>query len=169
MTALPRTLVDCARLLDHWTALGMLDSASADPATWAAIHTTATLLSNGRAGVRALAVATAPDGAQRLRSTLERMAREALAAHDIPAGEWNIVVYDRDGRIREVDVCFREAKVIVEFDGLRYHEGADRVARDRRADRRLQLAGWRVLRFTWQDVVRDPAAMARQVMRALRL
>lgn len=168
-TALPRTLVDCSRLLDHWTALEMLDSTNADAATWSSIHTVATMLSNGRAGVRALAVATAPDGAQRLRSTLERLAREALDAHGVPDGEWNVVVHDSDGRVREVDLCFREARVIVELDGLRFHNRAERAERDRRSDRRLLLAGWRVLRFTWTDVVRDPASMARQVMRALRL
>jgi hypothetical protein len=169
VTAVPRTLADCARLLDHWRALEMLDSVHADATMWAAIHTAATLLSNGRAGVRALAAATAPDGAQRLRSTLERLAREALGAYDVPAGEWNVVVRDGDGRVREVDLCFHEAKLIVEIDGLRYHDRADRAARDRRSDRRLQLAGWRVLRFTWRDVVHDPAGMARQVMRALQL
>lgn len=168
VTALPRTLVDCSRLLDHWSALEMLDSASVSAAMWSDIHATATLMSNGRAGVRAIAIATSPEGAQRLRSTLERRALDALTAHGVPGGVWNVVISDRDGRIREVDLCFREQRLIIEFDGLAHHQRTDRAVRDRRSDRRLQLAGWRVLRFSWTDVVHNPARTAREVIQALR-
>ena len=167
VTTLPRTLVDCATETDRWAALRMLDSASASASIWNAIHTTAELLSNGRAGVRAIADVTAPDGASRFRSVLERRAADALEAYGVPTGEWNVVIEDARGRVREVDLCFRAARLIVEFDRLRYHSRIDARQRDRATDRRLTLAGWRVIRFTWQDVVHRPEAMAREISMAL--
>ncbi len=166
-TTVPRTVVDCASLLDRWTAMQLLDSCNASGTLWRAIHLTAIELSNGRAGVRAIADATAPDGPARMRSALERHAAEALHSRGVPSGEWNVVVHDARGRVREVDLCYRAHKLIIEFDGLRFHNRRATFRRDRATDRRLQLGGWRILRFTWQDVVYRPAAMAHEIMRAL--
>lgn len=166
-TTLPRTLVDCAPELDAWSALQMLDSCSASDAVWREIHRTAEQLSNGRAGVRAIASVTAPDGAQRFRSTLERRAADTLAAHGLPPGEWNVTVSDGDGPIREVDLLYRDQGLVVELDGLRFHMRRAQARRDRSTDRRLLLLGIRVLRFSPEDVIRRPAAMARDVKDAL--
>jgi very-short-patch-repair endonuclease len=167
VTSVGRTLVDCATHLDHWHALRMLDSVSASAAVWRTIHTTAQELSNGRAGVRAIADVTAPDGARRFRSVLERRAAGALRQHGMPEGEWNVVMHDAQGRIREADLRFRSAKLVVEFDGLHFHQRPNQAQRDRAADRRLALAGWRVLRFTWQDVVFRTSTLVREISAAL--
>lgn len=166
-TSLSRTIVDCASLLDRWSALRMLDSASASAMAWRNIHTTAERLTNGRSGVRAIIVATAPDGADRFRSLLERLMLEALLQAGMPIGEWNVPLSDPAGRIREVDLCYRDARLVVELDGLRFHRSRLAQQRDRASDRRLQLAGWRVLRFTWDEVVHRPARVADEIGRAL--
>ncbi len=167
MTSVARTIVDCAAELDGWSALRLLDSCNASPSVWRAIRSTADALSNGRAGVRAIAEATHPEGAGRLRSVLERHAADALRTSGVPLGDWNVVISDGRGRIREVDLCFREHRVVVEFDGLRYHELQARSERDRATDRRLQLAGWTVLRFTWRDVTTRADVMTRDIAKAL--
>lgn len=166
-TSLPRTIVDCASALDHWSALRLLDSASPSATMWRRIHTVCDRLSNGRPGVRAIADATAPDGADRIRSMLERMGRAALTTRGVPEGESNVAIHDRSGRIREVDLCYHRQRVIVEFDGMRFHGAGSAAQHDRATDRRLQIAGWRVLRFTWQDVANRPAEMAIDVLKAL--
>jgi hypothetical protein len=166
-TSLARTIVDCAASLDRWSALHMLDSCSASPTVWRTIHLTAEELSNGRAGVRAIADATAPDGADRMRSMLERITRETLRARGVPDGEWNVTIFDARGPIREVDLCYRVARVIVELDGLRFHRGPSALQRDRATDRRLQIERWRILRFTWNDVVHRPTPMVDEIMLAL--
>jgi hypothetical protein len=168
-TSLPRTIVDCARHLDHWFALRMLDSSNASAATWREIHLTCNELSNGRAGVRAVATATSPDGPDRLRSVLERLARQVLLTHEVPEGDWNRPVKDAHGRVREVDLCYPQARLIVEFDGLRFHMRRHVARKDRATDRRLQLAGWTVLRFTWEDIVFRPEAVANEIKQALTL
>lgn len=169
VTAIPRTIVDCAERLDAWSALHVLDSSSASPGMWRKIHATAARMSNGRAGVRAIATATAPGGADRLRSTFERRARDALQAHGVPQGKWNTTISDARGVIREVDLCYPEARLAIEIDGLRFHSHRDAARRDRQTDRRLALAGWTVLRFTWQDVVYRPAILATEICAALDL
>jgi very-short-patch-repair endonuclease len=165
-TSVPRTITDCSTELDAWSALAMLDSCSASPSLWRAIHATADALSNGRPGVRAIATATHPDGAQRLRSSLERRAAAALRARGLPPGEWNVTLYDAQGPIREVDLLYRESNLVVEIDGLRYHTQRDRARMDRATDRRLHLIGISVLRFVWRDVVHNPSGMATEVERA---
>lgn len=166
-TSLDRTIVDCVSRLNHWSAVRVLDSASPSAATWRRINDTAEDLSNGRAGVRAIALLTAPDGADRMRSILERLARDALRLRGVPDGEWNVPLADTGGQIREVDLYFRAAKLVVEFDGLRFHRRPGALQRDRAGDRRLQLAGLRVLRYTWKDVAYRASAMANEVSIAL--
>lgn len=63
-----------------------------------------------------------------------------------------------------VDFCFRSARLVVEVDGARWHQD---VQRDRRRDNALARLGWRVLRFTWADVVHDSARVVREIRAAL--
>lgn len=65
------------------------------------------------------------------------------------------------------NLCFRTAcQLIVEFDGLRHHR-AGQARRDGATGRRLALAGWRVLRFTWQGVVHRSNTVADEILTAL--
>ncbi|MGH2752528.1 MAG: hypothetical protein ACRDK3_16905 [Actinomycetota bacterium] len=43
----------------------------------------------------------------------------------------------------------------MEVDGRRWHSGRRPETRDRRRDHALVLDGKRVLRFTWEDVVKQ--------------
>jgi predicted transcriptional regulator of viral defense system len=163
VTSLARTIADCAQKLSIWEALRVLDSSGASPRMWQEINRTAERLSNGRPGVRAIADATAPDGAQRMRSALERRAREVLRLHGVPDGDWNVVISDERGPIREVDLCYAAARLVIEVDGLAFHRGPAAAQRDRAGDRRLVLAGWRVIRFTWRDLMEHPDAFGKQI------
>jgi very-short-patch-repair endonuclease len=53
-------------------------------------------------------------------------------------------------------VTFEPIKIVVECDGHAFHEKTkEQAARDKRRDRDLQIAGWRVLRFTGSEIWRD--------------
>jgi len=67
-----------------------------------------------------------------------------------------------------VDMAYPEHRLIVEADGKRWHARERDFISDRRRDNLAQLAGWRVLRFTWQDVTEDPASVVRVLRTALR-
>jgi len=83
-------------------------------------------------------------------------------------GGWtaNAPVFDVDGLIGIADVLFVEARVIVEIDGRAYHSDDIAFQRDRTRQNRLIGAGYRVLRFTWDDVVARPEEIVAQVRRA---
>lgn len=68
----------------------------------------------------------------------------------------------------ELDFLWVEHRLIVETDGFRYHGSRAAFEADRAKDARLQALGYRVLRFTYRQVVETPAeviARIREVMR----
>lgn len=98
-------------------------------------------------------------------SVLESALRVEMIEAGISGFVSQRVVRDVRGRyILRVDFCFETAQLIVEADGARWHPDP---ARDRRLDNRLVAAGWRVLRFTWSEVLHDPAAVLELIRSAL--
>ena len=65
----------------------------------------------------------------------------------------------------EVDAAWRDARLIVELDGYATHGTRAAFERDRKRDRRLTAAGWRVIRLTWWQLATGEA-LARE-LRAL--
>ena len=65
------------------------------------------------------------------------------------------------------DFAWPEQRVVVETDGWQAHSGPHAFQADRTAANRLQLQGWTVLRFTWDDLARRPRDVAAAVRRAL--
>lgn len=60
------------------------------------------------------------------------------------------------GRRFRLDVAFPEHRLDVEVDGWAYHRSKEARDRDIERDNLLTQAGWRVLRFSWEDVVDRP-------------
>lgn len=100
-------------------------------------------------------------------SDAERRVHQALRCAGIDGWEANVRVADADGLIGIVDLLFREARVVVEIDGRRAHDTEDRFVEDRRRQNRLVNAGYRVLRFTWPDIIDRPAALVTEIRAAL--
>jgi very-short-patch-repair endonuclease len=48
----------------------------------------------------------------------------------------------------------------VEADGRQYHDTDSAFQLDRKREQRLQLAGWRVSRCTWEQVKNEPRRLA---------
>ncbi len=115
----------------------------------------------GSARLRAALDRHLPELAQ-TRSALER-GFVALCEHaSIPMPEINAI---RCGLT--VDALWPRHRVVVELDGQRAHGGRASVAVDRDRELRLRQAGYRVLRYSWRQVKREPEAIARDLMRAL--
>ncbi|MPZ74286.1 MAG: hypothetical protein GEU74_13840 [Nitriliruptorales bacterium] len=166
-TTQARTVCDLADPADPWETLAMVDDMIAAGARRRWIHQRATALANGRGGVRLIRDATAPDAAGEFRSWLERAAAHAYRAGGLPDPEWNVRIRDHRGLIGIVDAVWPQWRVISEKEGLRFHT----TPRQRRADaerfNRLQDAGYRPRRFTWEDVVHRPREMLETLYRAL--
>lgn len=60
-----------------------------------------------------------------------------------------------------------EGRLVVELDGFAYHRDRHSYREDRRRDRELVARGYLVLRFTWEDVVREPLRVVDSVRACL--
>jgi very-short-patch-repair endonuclease len=54
------------------------------------------------------------------------------------------------------DFVWREQRVIVETDGVKFHGTNQARERDPRRDQRATVAGWRPMRTTWRQVMQRP-------------
>jgi very-short-patch-repair endonuclease len=90
------------------------------------------------------------------RSELEERFLQLCADHGLPRPETNARI---EGY--EVDFVWRGKRLIVEVDGYAYHRSPSSFEADRERDVVLKLAGWTVLRFTWAQITRRPAWVAR--------
>lgn len=99
-------------------------------------------------------------------SELERLGRKVFHEGGLPTPEFEVQLGD-DDLIGRVDCCWRAARIVVELDGGRYHDGLSARESDRARDNRLVAAGWRVLRFTWDDLTLRPVETVRTIRTAL--
>ena len=102
---------------------------------------------------------------RRTRSTMERRFLAICRRNMLPIPEVNTSVRVADTRV-EPDFLWRDVRLIVETDGRQCHDTASAFERDRRRDQQLQMAGWRVVRCTWRQVVDEPVELSR-TLRAL--
>ncbi len=80
--------------------------------------------------------------------------------------EWQAAITLSNRRVR-ADMLHREARLVVELDGDRYHSSrADRM-RDRERSTDLAAAGYLTVRFGWDDVTRRPAWCRQRLLATL--
>jgi very-short-patch-repair endonuclease len=112
--------------------------------------------SPGRRGCRALRdliTLLGPDE-DNARSHLERLFLRLVRRARLPLPEVN---YRLAGRRR--DFVWVEQRLVVETDGYRWHSSREARRRDAQRDRELTRLGWRPVRFTFEEVALDPAAV----------
>ena len=116
--------------------------------------------SRGRRGLRALGdlVREARPPAPAMRSELERRFLDLCRDADLPRPRVNSVVAGF-----EVDLLWPDRRLVVELDGHAFHHTRAAFERDRIRDGALQLAGYRVLRFTHRRLETDPVAAVESV------
>jgi predicted transcriptional regulator of viral defense system len=83
-----------------------------------------------------------------------------------PCRQWRI--RDDDGRVlARVDFAFPAARVVIEIDGLRFHGGPDDWQDDLKRQNAVMARGYRVLRFTAEDLRRRPDQVNATIRAAL--
>ena len=97
-------------------------------------------------------------------SELEARFLDLVVAAGLPTPRVQLPTGDDRDLVGRVDCAYPAATVLVELDSRRHHTARLDWESDRARDNRLTAAGWRVLRFTWDDVTRRPD----QVTTALR-
>jgi very-short-patch-repair endonuclease/predicted transcriptional regulator of viral defense system len=89
------------------------------------------------------------------RSVFEDAFLHFVERHALPRPEVN-----QTAAGHEVDMLWREQRLIVELDGLAYHAGDEAFEVDRERDATLVAAGYSVLRLTWRRLTHHPAREA---------
>jgi very-short-patch-repair endonuclease len=102
------------------------------------------------------------DGPALTRSEAEALLLELLRKARLPHPRCNFRVAGF-----EVDFCWPDRRLIAEVDGYAYHGSPRPFQADRRRDAALTLAGYRVLRFTWKQLAREPEATVAVLARAI--
>jgi very-short-patch-repair endonuclease len=165
VTSLARTYLDLAELLSHTRLIDALEAGQRqDKLDIAAIN--ATIDRNpGRHGIPALreAIAELADTPPLLQSDLERAFRALVRAHGLPMPQFNVYV---EGEL--ADVVFPDHRLVVEVDGWLYHRGRRAFNDDRRRDRKRVRAGWRVIRFSDDQVQYEPELVGAELSELLR-
>lgn len=154
ITTRTETLLDCLgwlpvpaarNLLDRafqqsWLAPGDIDRRLGEqPGRWGN-RQLAGLARDCRPGIEA-------ESERRLQRLLEQAGiRGWVANHPIRVG----------GRRFRPDIAFPDLRLAVEVDGWAHHRTKERRDADVERDNLLMLAGWRVLRLTWEDVADRP-------------
>ena len=162
LTSPSRTLLDLAAVLDErdlhdaLRAAGRRDLLDVD-------RLTALASAPGRRGRKTLlellaAYRPPPD----TRSKLQDLFVDLVDDAGLPRPAVDVVV---EGF--EVDCLWPAEGLIVELDGWEFHRDRDAFERDRHRDVLLQLAGYVVLRFTWERVTTDPEGVVADVGAAL--
>lgn len=67
----------------------------------------------------------------------------------------------------ELDLAFPDHRVAVEVDGWAWHHDVGSFRKDRQRQNSVVLAGWTVLRFTWDDLTRRPDQVIAEIRAAL--
>lgn len=156
-TTVARTLLDIAASEPVWNLRRAVAEAEVRRILDLSAAREAIDRSRGRRGVarfRALLNELHP-ATTRTRSELERRFLAMCRRGGLPAPEVNVTLATGRSRL-EVDFVWRDARLVVETDGHRYHDTASARERDRIREHQLQLAGWRVSRCTWAQVVHRP-------------
>jgi very-short-patch-repair endonuclease len=115
----------------------------------------------GVADIKAL-LSEAARGLNIVRSELEERFQAFLIDAGLELPETNQLV---EGY--EVDCVWREQRLIVELDGHATHAPTHAFESDRARDRRLEAAGWHVIRVTWRQLHDEPHLLEADLRRLL--
>jgi very-short-patch-repair endonuclease len=163
VTSVARTLVDLADVLSEERLAKAVHEAEVQRVfdLWALERALARLPGrSGRHRLRRVLAAYQPDPHFQ-RSEAERRFKRLCEQHRLPQPQFNV---NRAGY--ELDAYWPDANLAVEVDGAETHHTRSAFQRDRARDRRLAMAGIRVVRVTWVDL-EDGARLAAE-LRAIR-
>ena len=156
-----RTVVDCLRDESLRVALSVGDSALRDGLVTHAELSAAVQALRGKGAALARRRLHMLD--RRAANAFESCARAILVEAGITGFQTQVSIRDRDGWIGRVDLANRTLRIVIECEGFETHGGRSAFVRDLVRFTSLVSAGWRPLRFTWEQVMFHPEWVARRV------
>ncbi len=165
-----RTIVDLARSEPNDRLTTALDSALRDGLTSEVfLHSRiADLRGSGRYGIpRLLDVIDGAELGRGGQSWLERRFLELIGKAQLPRPRTQQVLARTRDRTVRVDCHFVQVPLVVELLGYRWHRTKEQMARDAQRLNALQLAGYVVLQFTYEQLALEPHHVVSEVVAAL--
>jgi Protein of unknown function (DUF559) len=166
LTSVARTVVDLARTSSFRSGVVVADSALRSKQTSKAeLQAVITDCARWPGICQARLVVEFADG--RSESVLESISRVAFRDQQLPPPELQVWVGgEDDGVIGRADFLWRRYNTVGEADGaLKYQDTARAISQLRR-DARLRTAGFEVVHFTWDEIVRTPGQVAASLREA---
>lgn len=177
VTSLARTAIDCALDLPPRKSLPIIDSALRAMVQPRRDLKGVGILENERVAEareeleEVLSACGSCRGVRRARAVItladpyaespgESVLRWAAAASGLPLPESQQEVL-LDGRYAYIDLAYPEAEVAWEFDGLGKYASTQDLHAEKLRQHRLEVEGWKVHRFVWEDLHDTPRLMAR--------
>lgn len=99
-------------------------------------------------------------------SPLESLSRIRLVAGGLPEPALQVAFHDAAGLVGVADMVWEEWKVIGECDGLLKYSSREDLVREKKREDRLRALGYVVVRWTWDEIMRDPRAVVARIRRA---
>lgn len=100
-------------------------------------------------------------------SWLERETLKAIAAEGLPLPVCQARIEARGAFVARVDFHYPGTPAILEVNGHRFHASREQLRQDASRRRRLVAAGYTVYDFTYDEIVREPAALVETVRHVL--
>lgn len=158
-----RTVLDCIRTLPLAEALAVADSALRTRCVDQDELIDAAKRLRGPHRRRVLQVAQLADG--RSESVLESALRALLVERGIEGFVPQVLVQDSEFSAR-LDLGNPELLLGLEADGFAFHGTRRALVKDCRRQVNLTIRGWRILRFSWEDIMYDPDWVVDTIVRA---
>jgi very-short-patch-repair endonuclease len=101
-------------------------------------------------------------------SGVEALLAQVLRRHRVPVPDLHHIVRAGSSLIAELDYAYPDKRIAIEVDGYGVHlRSRETFEHDRHRQNELEIAGWRVLRFTSHALRQEPTRVANQVKRIL--
>jgi len=164
VTTAARTVVDLARTLPFVDAVVVADSAlHEEKAAKPELRQVLDSCTQWPGVTQARRVVAFAD--ERAGSVLESAARVVFGEHGLDPPELQVTIH-LPANAFLVDFFWREYRVIAEADGLaKYAADKDLIAQFQR-DRLLRDAGYKVVHFTWRELVKTPELVVTRIRQA---
>lgn len=158
-----QTVLDCIRTLPLAEALAVADSALRTGCVDQDELIEAAKRLRGPHSRRVLSVAQLADG--RSESVLESALRALLVERGIEGFVPQLLVQDSEFSAR-LDLGNPRLLLGLEADGFAFHGTRRALVKDCRRQVNLTIRGWRILRFSWEDIMYDPDWVVDSIVRA---
>lgn len=168
VTSVARTLLDLAAVVRRDDLARAVDRAERFELFDLSAVEDLLLRAAGRRGAAKLRHSIAAWRPRHTRSELEDRHEELVRAAGLAAPRLNVWL-DGERHGHEVDAFWPAHALVVQLDGFAYHRTRRDRERDATTDADLELAGYRVVRLTWDDVVVHCGRTVRRLRRLLQV